>query len=268
MAADVALTEGNTYEYCKGGVKPAITVTVDGKLLNEGVDYTVTYKDNNKITDRAMLTVKGKGNYAGSVGVTYKIITGTLEHVNSTAGDVEYAFKPGICKPAITMTDATGTKLAAGKDYSTNYVYTYVRSVTVSQKAGKNNYTSVERKAGDKVDLKNDIIPAKTEISVRIEGLGNYKGSSRTLIFRYVEQSLVKAKVTVPSQCYSGKPIEISKDDIKVILNGKTLSKYDYEIVGYTSNIKKGTGTITLRGTGDYGGYKTVQFKILSYQFK
>ena len=37
----------------------------------------------------------------------------------------------------------------------------------------------------------------------------------------------------------------------------------DYEIAAYGNNIKKGTGTVVLRGLGNYCGEKTVKFKIV-----
>lgn len=37
----------------------------------------------------------------------------------------------------------------------------------------------------------------------------------------------------------------------------------DYEIAVYGSNDKKGSGTIVLRGLGNYYGEKTVKFKIV-----
>ena len=54
-------------------VKPAVTVTVDGKMLKAGTDYTVTYK-NNKAPGTAKATVKGKGIYSGSVTVSFKLV--------------------------------------------------------------------------------------------------------------------------------------------------------------------------------------------------
>ena len=37
----------------------------------------------------------------------------------------------------------------------------------------------------------------------------------------------------------------------------------DFTIVGYSNNIKTGNAALTIRGTGKYGGTKTVKFKIL-----
>ncbi|MCR5450159.1 MAG: hypothetical protein K6F23_12290, partial [Solobacterium sp.] len=52
--------------------------------------------------------------------------------------------------------------------------------------------------------------------------------------------------------------------DITATINKTTPLELDthYEIVGYTNNIKKGTAKVTFRGKGEYGGEKTVSFKI------
>ena len=55
---------------------------------------------------------------------------------------------------------------------------------------------------------------------------------------------------------------------IKVKENGKTVPKElvcgtDYRIEGCTNNTKTGTAKLTIRGIGDYGGLKTVKYKIL-----
>ncbi len=47
-----------------------------------------------------------------------------------------------------------------------------------------------------------------------------------------------------------------------ILKNGMPLTQKEYRIIGYTSNVKKGTAKVFLAGTGDYGGLKTVKFKI------
>jgi hypothetical protein len=42
------------------------------------------------------------------------------------------------------------------------------------------------------------------------------------------------------------------------------LKDSDFEIVGYSKNIKKGTAKVTIRGKYPYGGTKTVNFKIIA----
>ncbi|MDE7187746.1 MAG: hypothetical protein K2O13_09600, partial [Lachnospiraceae bacterium] len=84
--------------------------------------------------------------------------------------------------------------------------------------------------------------------------------------------SLSKAKVQAVSQSYTGKEIRPSGADITVTMKidgeTKTLKEgTDYEIVqnGYSKNINKGTGKMTIRGIYPYGGTKTVSFKIVGY---
>ena len=48
------------------------TVKLGSKTLKKGTDYTVSYK-NNKAVGKATVTIKGKGNYTGSISKTFKI---------------------------------------------------------------------------------------------------------------------------------------------------------------------------------------------------
>ena len=45
-------------------------------------------------------------------------------------------------------------------------------------------------------------------------------------------------------------------------MNGMPVSADEYEIISYTNNINKGTAKLTIQGQGNYGGTKTVSFKI------
>ena len=58
--------------YTGKALKPAPVVKVNGKKLKSGTDYTVTYKNNTKV-GKATVTIKGKGNYTGTVTKTFKI---------------------------------------------------------------------------------------------------------------------------------------------------------------------------------------------------
>lgn len=60
----------------------------------------------------------------------------------------------------------------------------------------------------------------------------------------------------------NGVPVELTKDDLSVVVNKQTLQKTDYEIVGYKNNKVKGTASVTIKGLGNYGGTKTVNYKI------
>ena len=54
----------------------------------------------------------------------------------------------------------------------------------------------------------------------------------------------------------------------KYAKSGKTvLDSSDFEIVSYANNVNKGTATVTIKGVGNYGGTKTVTFKITQRSF-
>ena len=69
---NVSLSKTN-YTYSGKIIKPKIAVkNTLGKTLKEGTDYTVSYS-NNKNAGTALITVKGKGNYTGTIKKTFKI---------------------------------------------------------------------------------------------------------------------------------------------------------------------------------------------------
>ena len=65
-----------------------------------------------------------------------------------------------------------------------------------------------------------------------------------------------------------GSEVTLEKNQIlvKLKINGTmtALKDSDFEIVGYSKNIKKGTAKVTIRGKYPYGGTKTVNFKIIA----
>lgn len=58
-------------------LKPEITVTNGDKILTEGVDYTVTYKNNTE-AGTATAEITGIGNYSGKTTVTFEILEQTF----------------------------------------------------------------------------------------------------------------------------------------------------------------------------------------------
>lgn len=62
-------------EYTKKAIKPEVTLyNSNGEQLVKNADYTLVYKNNVKKSEKAVITVKGKGNYAGSFNVNFKIV--------------------------------------------------------------------------------------------------------------------------------------------------------------------------------------------------
>lgn len=282
--------------YVKTGVKPAVVVkdADTGEVLKLGKDYTLTYSNNKKVhsgkaeddtkkNPAPKVVVKGIKNYSGTVTKLFGIQNSSLSNANISmlVSDVMYKEAPGQCKPAITLYDIDGSKLNVGKDYETAMKYTYemftdaegnptdsIKSITIKTKNGKVSGTAT-RAVGDEVKPE-DIVPVNTVISAEVTGKGFYGGtgdedSTVSKTFRYTAKSISKMKVIVVTQTYTGKQLkpDFSNGDVKVYdgttpLEGGT----DYTIEGYGQNINKGTGKLTIKGKGNYGGYKEVSFKI------
>lgn len=256
--------ENISVPYVKGGAKPVVTVTTrDGAELTEGVDYTISYKNNTAVTEDATpksklptMTIKFKGNYSGTVTKGFTITSGSLENATVTVSDIVFNAK-GFKAPTVTITDADGKKLSAGKDYDKSIIYTYAEDVTLEDGTSRDEGDAVEKK---------DIIPAKTVICVQVEGMGAYEGTLAEATFRVTKLSLAKATFKVKNQTYTGKAITIDGSDFTTAKCGteKLYEETDYVILAktYKNNINKGTASVVIQGTGNYGGTKTVTFKI------
>jgi len=247
------------FAFVKGGTRPEMLITYLGQDLKSGKDYTVSYKNNKKV-GLASMTIKGKKNFKGSVTVTYSIKAQELSKMNAFLQDVVYQKASEIYMIKPVLKDFDGKALKAGTDYNATFKYEYATNCYVTNK-GKKTY----RKAGEKIQ-NGDILPVETVIKITISGKGNYVGEYVGQ-YRITKASIAKAKVTVKQQFFTGSEVKPGKEDIVVKVGTTVLSTNDYEIVSYTNNVNKGTGTVTLRGTGNYGGTITVKFKIVQKNF-
>ena len=126
--------------YTGKAIKPAPVVKYKGVKLVKGTDYTVAYK-NNKAIGKATVTIKGKGNYKGSVRKTFRINPKAVAIASLTAGTKQLTvkWKKG--------TGITGYQLqySLKKDFSTKKTVTITKAATVkkvikSLKSGKRYY--------------------------------------------------------------------------------------------------------------------------------
>jgi len=72
--------------YTGKSIKPTVTVKKGSVTLKNGIDYTVSYK-NNKNIGTASATVKGKGNYTGSVTKSFTIRPKTASLAAASVSD-------------------------------------------------------------------------------------------------------------------------------------------------------------------------------------
>ena len=229
--------------YAKGGSKPE--VTINGLTL--GTDYTVKYINNTKAGSEGMVTVTFTGNYKGTPAVTksFHVEPKHIIDTTITVKDIVLNTKAGKYKSAPVVTDTDGKKLKAGVDYTVSYELDFVP-----------------------LGPKDRITEADTDIIVRVIGKGNYYGDTIEE-YRILPKGkdISKASFKIKPQEYTGSEIELELfDDTITAKMGKTITLdngTDFIIVGYSNNIKKGTAKVTFQGVGEYGGTKTVSFKIV-----
>lgn len=243
--------------YSKGGAKPDITIIFNTEAgdytLIENKDYSVSCSDN-KALGTALVKVTGKGNYTGSCTQSFEITGKNLEDVTVQVKDVVYSSKKNGFKSAPVLIDTDGNKLKGNTDYSTNYVYFYTEDTVLVDGTLKN--------AGDIIES-TDILPVGTVITIKIDAKGTKYVGSIYGFYRVVSGDISKATVTVPAQVYDGVPVTPDKSTIIVKVGKTILNENEYDIISYSNNNKKGSANLTIKGTGKYGGTKTVSFKIV-----
>ncbi|MBR5799069.1 MAG: hypothetical protein IKY23_03310 [Lachnospiraceae bacterium] len=255
--------------FVKGGSKPEPVVKFGDTVLQKGKDYTLSYVNNTKYhsgtgKNKPTVTITGKGNFKGSVKLTFAIDKQDIGVATLTAPDATYKNAKGAYKSALVVKDVNGKALKSGTDYTA--AYTYAQDVTLKNKA--------ERKEGDAVKAA-DIVPAGTRLRVTVSGKGSYTSENPlTATYLVVKGSVANATVTVPSRTYTGEPIifENTAEDkakIKVMIGKQRLKSEDFEIVegSFSNNTEAGTASFMVKGVGNYGGIKKVTFTITKKKF-
>lgn len=79
-SASVTLNS-NSFSYTGNAIKPSVTVKYNDNTLVNGTDYSVSYIDNNKVTNSAKCVVKFKGIYTGSITKSFKIISADVKNL-------------------------------------------------------------------------------------------------------------------------------------------------------------------------------------------
>ncbi|MBQ8503312.1 MAG: fibronectin type III domain-containing protein [Clostridia bacterium] len=150
------VTYTTSHSYTGSYIKPKVTVKVNGKKLSSK-SYTVTYK-NNKSIGTATLTVKGKGNYNGSVTKKFYITPASPKKLKAAAdvNSVKLSWKKvsgatsyqvymynsstgkWVKKATVKATSVTIKKLQPGTIYKFR-----VRAYTKSSKALYSPYSSL-----------------------------------------------------------------------------------------------------------------------------
>lgn len=157
----------SSYTYTGYAITPDIVVTMNGRVLNRGTDYVVSYSNNTNV-GTATMTVTGIGSFSGTKTINYTIEAKNIENCLTTAVN-SYQYTGNTYTPSISVTDSfTGKTLVAGTDYTITYSNnTNPGTASITVTALSKNYS------GSKV------IPFKI-ISAAVSGLrvGSIKNNS------------------------------------------------------------------------------------------
>ena len=227
------ITGLKTKTYTGSAVKQDIKVYYNKHLLQEGADYTVSYK-NNVHAGIASLTVRAKGNLTGTITKTYKIKPRDITDEDVIIEESVYSYDKKKHKKA-PIISYQGKKLKEGKDYE-----------VISYDEG--DYTAIGT------------------YTATIRGLGNFTGTydNAKIIIADKNKNLSKAKIAkIPTQSYqNGTAVTLPEEQIKVTLKGKHLKNgIDYNVT-YANNRNFGKATIVIKGIGEYAGTKKANFTI------
>ncbi|MFT3950715.1 MAG: leucine-rich repeat domain-containing protein [Oscillospiraceae bacterium] len=121
-------TQPKDVTYTGAAIKPSITLKDSSKTLKSDTDYTVTYSAN-KAVGKATVTIKGKGNYSGTITKTFKINPKKPTLSSVTAGakkaTVKFTKVTGVTGYEIyRATSKTGTYTKVKTTTSTSYTNT------------------------------------------------------------------------------------------------------------------------------------------------
>lgn len=143
-----------SYVYDGTYKKPAATVTLDGKVLQAGKDYTISYRNNLNV-GVATVIATGMGGYTGYTSKNFTITNramagGTISVASSVS------FTGSNITPPVTV-KAAGRTLTRGTDYTVSYSNNKNVGTSNVYVYGKGNYSG-------SLSAKFDIVPAKQQI--------------------------------------------------------------------------------------------------------
>ena len=143
-----------SYVYDGTYKKPAATVTFGGKVLQEGKDYTISYRNNLNVGVTTVIAT-GMGDYTGYTSknftITKRAMAGGTVSVASSV-----SFTGSNITPSVTVKVA-GRTLTSGTDYTVSYSNNKNVGKATVKITGKGNYSG-------SLNAKFDIVPAKQQI--------------------------------------------------------------------------------------------------------
>ena len=255
----IAVTAAPVPYHPAGAVPAEVSVTYTpagaaARPLTEN-DCRLVYSDNKKV-GKGSMTLQGRGNYKGTVKniASYDIVTKSLASEDLAVETADVFYKAGAnITPRLTVYD-NGVKVAA-KNY---------RIAFADGAAALAGYRLPE--GAEYADV---------PFTITADAGGNYtEGTQMTGTLHIYTRKISRAKVVLAkngsddSYYYTGRQVrpQIQSVTLRESANAQEITLVNREtdgyLVSYGENVKAGSAGVTVRGTGKYGGSKTVKFII------
>lgn len=218
------VTFGENLVYTGNELTQTVTVTVNGKTLTVGTDYTVSDLTGTE-PGSYPVTVAGTGNYTGEVTKSFTISKAQISSAAITYDAGPYGYTGKEWKPEVTVSFNSAT-LTAGNDYTVSY---------------ENNINAGTAK-------------------IIITGIGDhFTGlTEKTFTINSAEISGCTfapiADVTYNTKAHT--------PEVTVAISGRTLEADKDYTVSYAPNVNAGTVTVTVTGKGNFTGSANTTFTI------
>ncbi len=232
--------------YTGKAVTPAVTVTVGGKTLKNGTDYTVAYK-NNVNPGTATATVTGKGAYKGTLTKNFTIAAPSVAAVKSVTANLDKS-KYNSVRASWSAVKVAGATVK----YKVEYKVGSGKWKTAAKGTTKTSYTVKGLAAGKKVTV-------RVKPSVVVNGK-TYSAAAKSSSGVYTLKKLNKPSVKKASKT----KIKVSWNNI----NGET----GYEIYKSTKKNKNYKPAKTVKSakaksaTFKVTKKKTYYYKVRAYK--
>lgn len=259
-------TKRNVYLYKGSAIEPRVFVSTKdgGSVLREGVDYKVTYANNNALgTGHA--TINGMGDYIGSSSVDFAIVDTIDLSTYCTAHAYDAFYTGGEVCPRVDVRlntesydEAYGNGGASrsedapieGQDYTVSYEDNVEPGMATAVVRGRGRYTG-EARVQFHILRKSDF--DLSDCSVRLDppsGADRYsyalKGGEYSFLYT---GSAVEPDVSVSLYGGSGIYVELR-------------AGVDYEL-DYRSNTEPGSATVAVRGINGLSGSQSLGFNVV-----
>ena len=189
--------------YTGGNVKPSVQIKYEGETLKTGRDYTYTYTKAAKAGQYIRITIKGKGDYKGTVSGYVKILKKSVKNFTVKGISAKKTYTGKKITQRITVYD--GKKKLRSSDYTVKYSSNKNPGKVTVKITGKGNYTGTITKTFNIVPAKMKKLSLKTgkqKVTVsfkRVAGVTGYQiaYSTNKKQYQYMNVSAKNTKIVL-----------------------------------------------------------------------